>query len=154
MTNPDDDYVQKLREAHPMEKLQAEITQLRGNLSLAEDGLASYALEVERLKDALEMLYDKWEEGAPCFEDADNTGISLGNAFRLTEDEEAKILALIPSRRSTPKADAVRLPNTLCPRCHQFHFEVEDTETGCIQLLMAVVRKLRLAQPREPEGGK
>lgn len=31
---------------------ETELTQLRGNLSLAEEGLASYALEVQRLKDA------------------------------------------------------------------------------------------------------
>lgn len=37
-----------------MQLLGDEITQLRGNLSLAEEGLANYALEFERLKDRLE----------------------------------------------------------------------------------------------------
>jgi hypothetical protein len=37
-----------------------EITQLRGNLSLAEDGLANYALEVERLQKRLDRINEKW----------------------------------------------------------------------------------------------
>ncbi|MDB6104125.1 MAG: hypothetical protein JWO52_4124 [Gammaproteobacteria bacterium] len=36
----------------------AEVVQLRGNLSLAEDGLANYALEVERLRAVIRDLAD------------------------------------------------------------------------------------------------
>jgi chromosome segregation ATPase len=44
-------------EIHPCEwiELGDEITQLRGNLSLAEEGLANYALEVDDLKKCLDF---------------------------------------------------------------------------------------------------
>ena len=54
------------------------------------------AQEIDRLRTALEFLYDKWENGDPCFEDPETSSGSLGNAFKLSEQEERAILALIP----------------------------------------------------------
>jgi len=56
--------------------------------------------EVTRLRAALGLMYDKWEDGVTCWEDGDDSGISLGNAFKLTDEEEREILSLIPSQRS------------------------------------------------------
>ena len=63
------------------------------------------ALEAEnaRLKAALCMIYDKWEDGTSCYEDPEDYTGHLGNAVKLTNDEEAQILALIPSQRSAPE---------------------------------------------------
>jgi hypothetical protein len=57
--------------------------------------------EIERLRAALCMLYDKWENGDPCSDDA---GVFVGNAFRLTQAEEDSVLALIPSEREADQA--------------------------------------------------
>lgn len=54
--------------------------------------------EIERLRAALEMLYDKWENGDPCYEDPETFSGGLGNAFKLTADEENAVLALIRRR--------------------------------------------------------
>lgn len=51
----------------------------------------------QRLVAALEMMYDKWENGVSCYEDADTTGACLGNAFRLNAEEEQEVLSLIPA---------------------------------------------------------
>lgn len=56
--------------------------------------------ERNRLRTALEMFYDKWENGDPCFEDPESLSGPLGNAARLSYEEENEILALIPSRPS------------------------------------------------------
>ena len=60
--------------------------------------------EIERLRAALTMMYDKWEYGDPC---TTEDGLFLGNAFRLTQAEEDSVLALIPSEReAAPPAEA------------------------------------------------
>jgi len=52
--------------------------------------------EVTRLKAAVELLYDKWENGDDCHEiSGDEMGAFLGKAFQLSKDEEDAILALI-----------------------------------------------------------
>ncbi len=61
--------------------------------------------DAERLREALEMLYDAWENGAPCFEnDGGEQGSFIGNAFELTYEEEIKILSLIPRERKKKAA--------------------------------------------------
>ena len=60
--------------------------------------------DAERLREALEMLYDAWENGAPCFEnDGGNQDSFIGNAFELTYEEEQKVLKLIPRERKQPR---------------------------------------------------
>lgn len=49
----------------------------------------------KELRAALELLYSKWEEGTPCYEDLENHVGYLGNAFKLTEEEESRILKLL-----------------------------------------------------------
>lgn len=56
--------------------------------------------ETERLRAALAMIYDKWEDGTPCYEDPEDFTGHLGNAVKLTAEEEMEILALIPTQRS------------------------------------------------------
>lgn len=52
--------------------------------------------QIERLTEALELFYDKWENGTPCFEDGDDSSGFVGNALKLSDSEEREILALIP----------------------------------------------------------
>lgn len=51
----------------------------------------------EVLTNALSDLYGKYENGDPCFEEPETSDNFMGNAVRLFEDEENKILSLIPS---------------------------------------------------------
>ena len=54
---------------------------------------------IDRRRDALAMLYDKWENGVPCYEatdgQIDEAGPSIGNSFKLSFAEEQEILNLI-----------------------------------------------------------
>jgi hypothetical protein len=44
----------------------------------------------------LELLYDKWENGTACYEDPDDPSVSsIGNAFKLTFEEEKQIIGAI-----------------------------------------------------------
>ena len=56
--------------------------------------------ENERLREALTMLYDKWEDGDDCYEDPEDYGGFLGKAFKLSLEEENTVLALIRTERS------------------------------------------------------
>jgi DNA-binding transcriptional ArsR family regulator len=51
-----------------------------------------HAATVCQLSEALEMLYDKWENGTPCYDDPEECSGFLGNAFELSEEEEAQAL--------------------------------------------------------------
>jgi hypothetical protein len=62
--------------------------------------------EVERLRTALAMIYDKWEEGTPSYQDPEDYTGYLGMAFKLTQEEEARILALLPPQRESPSEKA------------------------------------------------
>lgn len=83
-----------------------------------------------RLIAALGMIYDKWEDGTSCYEDPEDFTGHLGNAVKLTAEEEMEILALIPTQRSSEKASAVRdsiAPNKHCPKCdHWFWLDKFD----------------------------
>jgi hypothetical protein len=54
----------------------------------------------ERLVELLAMMYDKWENGDPCWQDADEANDSLGNAFKLTDDEENAVLTALAAHRA------------------------------------------------------
>lgn len=64
----------------------AELSALR----IAHDALK---LRAERGRELLGLLYDKWENGTPCYEDVEECTGSLGNAFKLTDEEENGVLA-------------------------------------------------------------
>jgi len=53
---------------------------------------------VGKLERALTLLYDKWENGTPCFENPEDRNGPLGNAFRLSYEEENEVLELINAR--------------------------------------------------------
>jgi len=52
--------------------------------------------------DLLCLMYSLWEEGQPCYEDYDekiNDGLFIGNAFKLDEGVENKIIAMLNKHR-------------------------------------------------------
>lgn len=72
-----------------------------------------------QLETALTMMYDKWENGDGCYEDPDTCSGFLGNAFKLSQEEENQILALVGTPSETSGVDA----DGHCVRCG---LEVED----------------------------
>lgn len=52
---------------------------------------------VRELQGLLGLIYGKWENGDPCFEEPDTFGGPLGNAFKLSDEEERAILAALSS---------------------------------------------------------
>jgi hypothetical protein len=67
----------------------------RGARNALEVELAAERAKVKRLKHALEDIYDKWEYGVTCYEDAEEQTGCVGNAVKLTFAEEQEILNLI-----------------------------------------------------------
>jgi hypothetical protein len=63
------------------------------------NGIAALERERDRLREALSMLYDKWENGVPCHEaidgQIDDDSTPIGNAVKLSFEEEQAILNLI-----------------------------------------------------------
>jgi len=72
---------------------------------LLDDGKAA-AAEALALREALCMIYEKYEDGGQCFEGPDCAGSYMGNAVHLDGDEENQILALIPKERDAAIAAA------------------------------------------------
>ena len=69
-------------------------------VSKAEQENVALRAERDRLKASLELVYDRWENGTPCFEAGEDGQIeegerSLGNAIKLSFAEEQEILNLI-----------------------------------------------------------
>lgn len=64
-----------------------------------ETRISTLTAERDALRTALGMMYDKWENGIACQEadeDGDcSDGTNIGNAFRLTLEEEQTVLNLI-----------------------------------------------------------
>jgi hypothetical protein len=64
---------------------------------------ADFAREQERtLNEALDLLeafYDAYEEGAACYEDPDEYAGYLGNAIKLEDSIDSRILALLHKHR-------------------------------------------------------
>ena len=77
-------------------KLLAELVEL-DHCRMEAERAEALAKEVAALKDALALIYDRYEEGMGCYEDPEESAGYVGNAVRLSEDEENKIIALIPS---------------------------------------------------------
>lgn len=76
-----------------------------GTWDLSDNDIAALrAVLVQRGKliDALGMMYDKWENGIPCYDDPEDCSGSNGNAFKLSEEEEREVLSLIPQYQSKP----------------------------------------------------
>ena len=69
-------------------------------VSKAEQENVALRAERDRLKASLELVYDRWDNGTPCFEAGEDGQIeegerSLGNAIKLSFAEEQEILNLI-----------------------------------------------------------
>lgn len=62
-----------------------------------KEELAATQLVVGQMREALEMLYDRYENGDQVTEDGDIDGCYMGKAVKLSEEEENQILRLIPS---------------------------------------------------------
>ncbi len=60
--------------------------------------------ERDALREALIMLYDKFEDGTDCYEDPEDYTGYLGKAIKLSTEEEEAVLALIPTERAALKA--------------------------------------------------
>lgn len=93
-------------------QLESELTALRAEfaqrierandeIQSTQERAARAEAERDRLIRALEMIYDKWENGDPCYGDAETLSDPIGNAVELSYEEENEILALIPR---TPSA--------------------------------------------------
>lgn len=62
--------------------------------------------KIAALEKELTMLYSKWEDGNPCYTGYPDTEDGfLGNAFRLTNEEENRVLALIPKQSDAASAE-------------------------------------------------
>lgn len=68
---------------------------LREKIAALEAELAAAKLHSERLKKALTLLYDSWENGDPCYSDPEECTGFMGNAFQLSDKDEAEILELL-----------------------------------------------------------
>lgn len=71
-----------------------QIKQVTGPL---EAKIAEQAATIERLRDALELMYDKYENGVPCTEDGDVGAFGIGNAVRLSAEEDDQVLGALES---------------------------------------------------------
>jgi hypothetical protein len=76
-------------------------------LGRAEAKITTLRAENKRLRDSLELVYDKWDNGVSCHEsDEDGNceeGEYIGKAFDLSMNEEKEILSLIPTSRTGEK---------------------------------------------------
>jgi len=83
------------------------------------------ASTADALRDALEMMYDSWENGDTCYEDPESCTGYLGRAFSLSMEEEQRVLALIPKFPSKKRATATLAPPLTdywrCPCCQNFY---------------------------------
>jgi hypothetical protein len=62
--------------------------------------------EVEALRTALAMMYDKWVDGDDCYEEPDTFSGFLGKAFQLSITEEDHVISLIGKDCHTRAIDA------------------------------------------------
>lgn len=70
--------------------------------------LNSSKADATRLREALALFYDKWENGTPCFEDPESCSGSLGNAFKLSYEEENEILGLLKNDEALAATPATK----------------------------------------------
>lgn len=70
------------------------VVKLQDVADMVERGAALETVGTQRdsLLAALTLLYDKWENGTPCYEDPEDYTGPLGNAFKLTDEEETLVL--------------------------------------------------------------
>ena len=81
-------------ESHERKMLCDEIERLTKLVSSYKTITTSHEKQICALTEALEFMYDKWENGTACYEEHEGF---VGNAFTLDDDDENRILRLIPS---------------------------------------------------------
>ena len=84
----------------------------------------------DKLVAALGMIYDKWENGDRCYEDGDPNSSYMGNAFKLTQDEEVEILSLLPP--------AAELTSSKATCSHEWVNSVADPSRRCCKRCFVV----------------
>ena len=67
--------------------------------------IAALRAEREEMVSALEMMWDKYENGTACYENPDEYEGFVGNAVHMSHEEENSVLALIPSIISKAAAE-------------------------------------------------
>jgi hypothetical protein len=78
------------------QELGTEAAKLRDDLAKLKLAYGELFNQNVALTGWLEALYDKWENGIPCYEySAEPSSSSIGNAFKLSYDEENQIIAAI-----------------------------------------------------------
>lgn len=80
---------------------------------------------------ALTMMYDKWENGDGCYEDPDTCGGFLGNAFKLSQEEENQVLALIGSGPGTGTKFTGESREALCTHCGKTFYQHSNFDASC-----------------------
>jgi hypothetical protein len=87
----------------------------REQIAALKEQLAEARKLAQLREDALVMIYDKWENGNPCYEACDGetfdeSGSCIGNAVKLSFEEEEQILAVIPKEHApiAPPQEAPR----------------------------------------------
>lgn len=97
--------------------------------------------EAQQLRDALEFMYAKWEDGTPCTDGGEPDGASMGNAFKLNEREEKWILSLIPKFPTNPQPRALETSDDVLRRIHS------ELARGHSSAALAVVAAAREHRP-------
>lgn len=68
---------------------------LSGYTESTESTVKKLMDQIERLRAALGMVYDRWEDGDDCYEDPENQTGYIGKGFQLMTAEEDEIVSLI-----------------------------------------------------------
>lgn len=89
------------RKAARVENLEAELAGAEGALVDCARINIDVMKRNRELEAALTMIYDKWENGDSSYTEPDTFDGYLGNAFKLSQEEENQVLALIPTTAET-----------------------------------------------------
>lgn len=96
--------VRELEQERDLERADYDLNfaQLRKSHDAYAAQLQAVTQERGQIREALEDLYDAYENGDPCTEGGEPDGAAMGNCVSLGYDDEERILALIPKQRSRP----------------------------------------------------
>jgi len=102
------DWTKEERDA--VAEIRSRFTANSGDFGMAE-ALLALQIEATALRDALAMIYEKYEDGDSCTENGDPDGSYMGNCVRLDGPEEDSILKLLPKERQPAKLPADASPS-------------------------------------------
>lgn len=104
-------------DSRKLEVAEARIEQLQTSFTEAQQEIAALKAAAKRpteereahLVDLLSRVYDLWDDGADCYEDAPegdgDDGAYLGHAVDLSDELDDEILAVIPPEKSGPPGE-------------------------------------------------